>query len=75
MAAAMEDSEVGAPGADSITVLVGHNPGDLVEMSQVMNDPGRQKLRQSDYTKGGMAPTALEVRWLKIQGTQFDKVF
>ena len=30
---ALQDAEVCAPWADGFTVLVGHNPGDLVQMS------------------------------------------
>jgi len=33
VAGALEDAEVGAPGADGFAVLMGHDPGDLVEMS------------------------------------------
>ena len=71
----MEDAEVGAPGTDGFAVLVRHNPGDLVEMGEVMNNPGRQKLRQSNDAEGGMTSAPSEVSWLKIQGTQFCQVF
>ena len=33
VAGTLEDAEVGAPWTDGIAVLVGQNPGDLVEMS------------------------------------------
>jgi hypothetical protein len=32
VAGAVENAEVGAPGTNGLAVLVGHDPGDLVEM-------------------------------------------
>ena len=40
---ALQDAEVCAPWADGFAVLMGHNPGDLVQMSQIMSWPGGEK--------------------------------
>ena len=44
VAGALEHSKVDAPRTHGLAVLVGHDPGDLVQMSQVMSRPGRQQL-------------------------------
>jgi hypothetical protein len=75
VASALEDAEVGAPGADGFAVLVGQNSGDLVEVSQVMSGPGGEKLGESDYTEGRVAAGAREVLLAEIQGTKFSQVF
>ena len=70
MAGALEHAEVCAPRTDGIAVLVRQNPRDLVQMSQVVNSPTRQVLRQRNQSEGGMASTALEVFRPQIQGTE-----
>jgi hypothetical protein len=40
VAGALQYSEILAPRAHGITVLVGHHPGDLVQVSQVVGRPG-----------------------------------
>ena len=61
MTGALEHAEVGALRAHCVTVLVGHYPGDLVEMSQVVDGPGCEELREGDRSKGGVASAAVEV--------------
>ena len=45
MAGTLQDAEVGAPRADQVTILVGHDAGELMEMSEIVNGPGGQKFR------------------------------
>jgi hypothetical protein len=75
VAGALEHAEVGAPWANGFAILMGHDPGELVQMSQVMSGPGRQVLGESHWSEGGMAPTAVEIRWLEIQGTELVQAF
>ena len=74
MAGALQNSKVFAPRTDSLTVLVGHDPRDLVQMGQVMNRPSRQQFRESDDSEGRMSPAACEICLRQIQGTEFAQV-
>src|SRR5258707_771179 len=74
VAPALHHSEEGAPRTHRLPVLVGHDPGDLVQMSQVMSCPGRQQLRQGDDSEGRVPSMPLEVLWLQIQGSQLVQV-
>ena len=62
-------------GADGFAVLMGHDSGDLVQMSQVMNGPGREQLGQSRDSERGMAAAAVQVRGLKVQGAQLAQAY
>ena len=75
MADALEHAEICAPRTDGIAVLVSHNPRDLVQMSQVVNGPTCQVLRESHRPEGRMSSTALEVFWPQIQGTELLQTF
>jgi hypothetical protein len=74
VAGALQHSKVYTPRTDGLAVLVGQNSGDLVQMSQVMNGPGGQQLRQSNRSKGRMPSTPLEVLWPEIQRAQFGQI-
>lgn len=54
MAGALEDAQIGGPGADGGAILVGEDAGDLVEVGEVMHGPGSEQLRQGDGAEGGM---------------------
>ena len=56
MAGALEDTEVGGPGADGFTVLVGQCAGDLVDVGEVVDGPCREELGEGDRAKCGMGP-------------------
>jgi len=45
VARTVEYAKVGAPGADGLAVLVGHDSRDLMEVGQVVGRPGGQELR------------------------------
>jgi hypothetical protein len=75
VAGTLQHTEVGAPGTDGFEVLVGHNPGDLVEMSQVMSRPACQVLRQSHGSEGRMASATAKIRWLEVQGSELVQAF
>jgi hypothetical protein len=40
---ALEDAEVDGPGADGLAVLVGHDAGELMQVSEVMGGPSGQE--------------------------------
>ena len=61
VAGALEDAQVGAPRTDRIAILVGHDAGELMEMGEVVNGPGREKLRERDHAEGGMRASPGEV--------------
>jgi hypothetical protein len=55
--------------------LVGHDPGDLVQVGQVVNGPGGEELRESCGAEGRMAAATLQIGGLKIQGAQLAQAF
>lgn len=61
MTVAMQNSKVGAPGAYGFAVLMSKNPGELVEMCEVVSSPCRKKLGEGHRAEYGMAPTQLKV--------------
>lgn len=68
VAGALEDAQVGAPRTDRIAILVGHDAGELMEMGEVVNGPGREKLRERDHAEGRMRASPGEVFGLQIEG-------
>ena len=44
MARAVEYAKISAPGADGFVVLVGHDARDLMQMRQIVANPGGQEL-------------------------------
>ena len=45
VAGAVQDAEILAPGAGGFAVLMGHDPGNLVQVGQVVDRPGGEQLR------------------------------
>jgi hypothetical protein len=74
VAVALKNAEVGAPWAYGVAVLVSHGSRDLVEVSEVMNCPCSEKLRERHWAEGWMASTPIEIRWLKIQFAQLVEI-
>jgi hypothetical protein len=54
---------------------VGHNPGNLVQVSQVVSDPARQVLGQFHRPERRMLSPPLEIFWLQIQRAQLLQAF
>ena len=75
VAGALEDAEVDGPGADGIAVLVGHDAGELVEMSEIVGGPGGEELGESDGAEGGMASAEVELVGAEMEGAEFGEVF
>ena len=71
---AAENAEVGAPRAYGIAILMRENAGDLVQMGQVVNGPGGEKLRESDHAERGMASAAVKVQRLQIESAQLTEI-
>lgn len=74
MAGALKDAEVRCPGTDGVAVLVGKDPGQLVDVGEVMHSPGGQELREGDRAKSGMGSAELELLWSEIEGAEFAEV-
>jgi len=47
-----------------------HNPGNLVQVSQIVRGPSREKLGESHAAERRMQPATLQIHGLKIQGAQ-----
>lgn len=45
MARTLQHAQMIPPGTDGVAVLVGHHAAQLMQMSEVVNGPCRQKLR------------------------------
>lgn len=61
MTATLHHSQIPFPWAYSLTVLVGHDPGNLVQMCHVMGSPGGKQLRQGNDAQSRMPTTTLKV--------------
>ena len=70
MTGALQDTEIDAPGTDSFAILVGHESGELVEVSKVVDRPSGEELAESYRPEGGVAAAAVEIQRLNIQGTE-----
>ena len=55
MTGALQDTEVDAPGSDGFAVLVGHEAGELVEVSEIVDGPGGEELAKRYRPEGGVA--------------------
>ena len=75
MAGALEDAEVDGPGADGFAVLMSHDTGKLMEMSEVVSGPSGEELGESDGAEGGMASAEGELVGAEIKGAKFGEVF
>ena len=71
---AVKDAEVGCPGTDGVAVLMGKDPGQLVDVGEVVHGPGCQKLRQGDGAEDGMSSAELELLRSEIEGAEFAEV-
>jgi hypothetical protein len=74
VAGALKDAEVRCPGTDGVAVLVGKDPGQLVDVGEVMHSPGGQELREGDRAESGMGSAELELLRSEIEGAQFPEV-
>src|SRR6266511_674129 len=56
------------------TVLLGHYPGDLRDMSQIVNDPGGQKLPQRHRAEAGVLSEQVELCVGQVPGLEHPEV-
>ena len=75
VAVTLHDTQIRAPRANGFAVLVGHDPGELVDMGEVVGSPGGQQLGKRNEPECGVAPLKLEIFWPKIQGAKLGKIF
>jgi hypothetical protein len=67
VAAALEHSQVCAPGADGFAILMGHDPRELMEMCEIVDGPGGEELRQGHDSQFRMRSSPAQVFGLQIQ--------
>lgn|SRR5690242_3166556 len=75
MAIAVEDAEVGAPGAYGWKVLEGEDARELVQVGEIVHGPGGEQLGQGYDAEFGMTAAALEVFRLQVHGMECSKIF
>src|SRR3954469_12140984 len=56
-----EHRQEGLPGSHLVAELLGHDPGDLSDVPEVMHYPGCQKLTERHASQTGMNPGQLEI--------------
>src|SRR5437879_3501029 len=66
-AGALEHAEIGAPGANCVAILVGKHAGELMQMSEIVNGPCREKLGSRYRSQGRVFASPGEVLRLEIQ--------
>ena len=64
-----QDGQKRQPGADRVTVLLRHDPGDLGHVSQVMHDPARQQLAQRNGAEARVFPAEIEIGSVDAPGS------
>lgn len=74
MAGALQHAKKFAPGADGRAVLASHDPGDLVQMREIVGGPGSKKLREHNGAERRVQAAAIEIARLQIQRAQFGDV-
>jgi len=58
-ASTLDDRQIGLPRSDLAAVLLGHHPGDLRDMAEVVDYPNREKLAQGDPAQFGVGADEL----------------
>ncbi len=64
----MKDAQVGLPRADGFAVLVGHGFDDLLDMVEIVNDPGGEQVAQCDKTKIRVGAGKVELVFGEAEG-------
>jgi hypothetical protein len=75
VAFAVEYAEKLAPWAYGFAVLVSHDAADLVEMGEIVRNPGGEKLRESYSAERRMQARTVEIVRLQVQGAQLAEIF
>src|SRR5437868_2775173 len=70
MPATAQHTQKRAPWTDCITILVSHDPRQLMQMSEVVNGPCREQLRKRDHPQRRMQSASRQVFRLQSQGLQ-----
>ena len=73
MPGTLHHAKILGPRTHGLAILMGHDPGDLVQMSQVMSSPCGQQLRKSNDSERGMQSTAFKVLLPETKGTQLGE--
>jgi hypothetical protein len=66
VACALQHAEIDAPGTDCIAILMGYHAGELMQMSEVVNGPCCEKLRQGYCSQGCMGSSPGQVFRLEV---------
>ena len=65
-----EHRQVGQPGADFGPILLGHHPGDLGDMTQIVHDPGGEQLPQRHRALLRVLPAQIQLGFGQMPGFQ-----
>src|ERR1700689_996641 len=63
----VKDAEIRLPRADGFAVLVGHGFDDLLDMAEVVNDPGGEQIPQGDRAEFRMGAGEVELSFRKVK--------
>jgi hypothetical protein len=74
VAGAMHDAEEGRPRADRIAILVGHDAGELMKVSQIVRGPSGQELSKRDGSEPLMCACFREVRRAQLESFEGGQV-
>jgi hypothetical protein len=75
VARTLQHAKVRAPRPNRLAVLVGHNPRNLVQVSQVVRHPASEVLRQFHRPERGVPSPPLEILWPQIHRAQLVQTF
>ncbi len=74
MPCTLQHAQVSAPRPDEGTILMRHDAGQLMQVSKVVNRPGREKFRQRYDSKGRMGSSPMHVCLLQVERMQSFKI-
>ena len=67
MPCTLQHAQINAPGAYCVTVLVGHHAGQLMQVSEIVDCPCSQQLRQRHPSQRRMFPPPDQISRLQVQ--------
>ena len=74
VAVTMQHAEIGDPRTGGIAVLAGHDPGELVQVGEIMDCPRGEELRQRDAPQGRVFTSPVKVARLQIHSLQLCQI-
>lgn len=69
---ALQNAEEVCKGPNLVEISGRHDPGDLVQVGEIVRCPGAEQFGKRDRAEGGMAAARFKLSWLQIE---FPKLF